>query len=64
VRSTFVPCLERINAVHSGPYVKKIFSDTRTAVIFAQLLSCLTYIQGVSGGIVNILGGGSMDFSK
>jgi hypothetical protein len=24
----------------------------------------LKYIQGVSGGIVNILGGGSMDYSK
>ena len=27
-------------------------------------LSEITYIQGVSGGIVNILGGGSMDNSQ
>jgi hypothetical protein len=25
---------------------------------------CVQYIQGVSGGIENILGGGSMDYSE
>jgi len=28
------------------------------------LIKIMTYIQGVSGGIVNILGGGSMDCSE
>jgi hypothetical protein len=28
------------------------------------LLPALEYIQGVSGGIVNILAGGSMDYSE
>ena len=28
------------------------------------ILITLYYIQGVSGGIVNIIGGGSMDYSE
>ena len=28
------------------------------------LIFCTLFIQGVSGGIVNILGGGSMDYSE
>jgi len=28
------------------------------------IIIIMLYIQGVSGGIVNILGGGSMDYSE
>ena len=31
---------------------------------FLGTLSSPVYIQGVSGGIVNVLGGGSMDYSE
>jgi hypothetical protein len=32
--------------------------------VFTQINKCTTHIQGVSGGKVNILGGGSMDYSE
>jgi hypothetical protein len=34
-------------------------TQTQTHIIYIYI-----YIQGVSGGIVNILGGGSMDYSE
>jgi hypothetical protein len=38
----------------------------RMCVVTSDVSSILAivYIQGVSGGIVNILGGGSMDYSE
>jgi len=32
--------------------------------IYTILIFDFSYIQGVSGGIVNILGGGSMEYSE
>jgi hypothetical protein len=38
--------------------------QTGDKVCYAKGELALVNIQGVSGGIVNILGGGSMDYSK
>jgi len=37
----------------------------RNLIIYKYIyIYIYTYIQGVSGGIVNILGGGTMDYSE
>jgi len=38
--------------------------ENYTEKIYSKLLHLFIYIQGVSGGIVNILVGGSMDYSE
>jgi hypothetical protein len=39
-----------------------MFSNNKSDSVFVCQVT--TYIQGVSGGTVNILGGGSMDYSE
>ena len=42
---------------------KKSFNTVNNSIYFS-LPGSILYMQGVSGGIVNILGGGSMDYSE
>ena len=41
-----------------------IWTTITTAKLNVSHMLVTRYIQGVSGGIVNILGGGSMDYSE
>jgi hypothetical protein len=51
------------------PPRKKLVMNMNIGFFFCNFssvpfFSYISYIQGVSGGIVNILGGGSMDYSE
>jgi hypothetical protein len=45
-------------------HVQEIIFETNEGNKVCILFVLLTYMQGVSGLIVNILGGGSMDYSE
>jgi hypothetical protein len=49
---------------HNAHYPKKKKRGHFKASDLKKALYACIYIQGVSGGIVNILGGGSMDYSE
>jgi hypothetical protein len=45
-------------------YLSENTVSLKSVVVWREVICCLVYIQGVSEGIVNILGGGSMDYSE
>ena len=53
---------------HAGAFLSVLILPFQTNILLYvkvhQLVYEIQYIQGVSGGIVNILGDGSMDYSE